>query len=170
MLENVQVLNKIEGAWGKGLPNLFKLKKDIVWSHNERWERFDSWQLCTGQHCKFQYHPRWRCKIKMEYDLQKVREVIVGICNTVLYELESYPYLARSLRYAPSKIAALWHLVTLRDIPVRHAWECSSTEGDRRRLGIRFNQPLKANRVDILIPQWKVREICQLATLYWPTL
>ena len=59
--------------------------------------------------------------MKTECDLQKVREVIVGLYNTVLYELELHPYLTRALRYAPSKIAALWHLVTLRDIPVQHA-------------------------------------------------
>ena len=59
--------------------------------------------------------------MKTKCDLQKVREVIVGLYNTVLQELESHPYLARAPRYAPSKIAALWHLVTLRDILVQHA-------------------------------------------------
>ena len=55
--------------------------------------------------------------MKIECDLQKEREVIVGLRNTILEELESHMYLARALRYALSKIAALWHLVTLKDIP-----------------------------------------------------
>ena len=59
--------------------------------------------------------------MKKECDLQKEREVIVGLYNMVLYKLESHLYLAQALRYAPSKIAALWHLVTLRDILVRRA-------------------------------------------------
>ena len=59
--------------------------------------------------------------MKTECDLQKVREVIVDLHNTVLQELESHPYLMRALRYALSKIEALWHLVTLRDIPIRRA-------------------------------------------------
>ena len=32
----------------------------------------------------------------MESDLQKVSEVIVGLYNTVLWELEPHPYLARA--------------------------------------------------------------------------
>ena len=59
--------------------------------------------------------------MKTECDLQKVREAIVGLYKMVLWEFESHPYLARAPRYAPSNIAALWHLVTLRDIPVRRA-------------------------------------------------
>ena len=75
-----------------------------------------------------------------------------------------------TLRYAMSKIAALWHLVTLRDISVRRARECSSTEGDRMRLVIGFTQPPGANEADSSIPRQKVREIWQVVTLYWPTL
>ena len=37
-------------------------------------------------------------------------------------------------------------------------------------LGLGFTQPLGANEIDSLIPQQTVREIWQLATLYWPTL
>ena len=88
----------------------------------------------------------------MECDLQKEREVIVGLYNMVLHELESHPYLAQALRYALSKITALWHLVTLGDIPVRRARECSSAKVDGTRLRIGFTQPLGDNRVDNSIP------------------
>ena len=64
--------------------------------------------------------------MKMEFDLQKVREVIVGLNNTLLYELESYSYLTQAPRYALSKIPGIWHLVTLSDISVWYAQECSS--------------------------------------------
>ena len=37
-------------------------------------------------------------------------------------------------------------------------------------LGIGFNWPPKANGIDILIPRRTMRDIWQLATLYWPTL
>ena len=58
--------------------------------------------------------------MKIVCDPQKVREVIIGFYNMILYELESHPYLTQAQRYTPSKIVALWHLVTLRDILVRH--------------------------------------------------
>ena len=38
----------------------------------------------TTQHYKFQHHPRWGRKIKMEYELKKEREVIVILQNIVL--------------------------------------------------------------------------------------
>ena len=58
--------------------------EQIVQSHDKRWEIFSSWKLCIGQHYKFQHHPRWRSRMKTKCDLQKAREVIVGLCNTVL--------------------------------------------------------------------------------------
>ena len=63
-----------------------------------------------------------------------------------------HPYLARALRYALSKIAALWDLVTLRDILVRRARERSSAKGDRMSLRIGFTWPLRANEEDSSIP------------------
>ena len=108
--------------------------------------------------------------MKTECDLQKVREVIVGFCNMVLYHLELHLYLTRALRYAPSKIFSLWHLVTLRDILVQSSRECLSAQQDGMSLGLGFTWPLGVNRIDSLIPWRMVREIWQLATLYWPTL
>ena len=55
----------------------------------------------------------------------------------VLEDLESHPYLARALRYAPSKITALWHLVTLMVNFFHHVQEFLSGKWDGMILGLR---------------------------------
>ena len=106
----------------------------------------------------------------MECDLQNMGEVIVGLYKMVLQHLVSPPYLAWALRYALSKITALWNLVTLRDVSVWPARECLSAQWDGTSLGIGFTWPPRDNKIDSLITRQKVRETWQLETLYWPTL
>ena len=106
-------------------------------------------------------------------NIVRYRERERGYCGSPehgLVALGITPYLVQALRYALLKIVSLWHLVTLRDVSVRRAQECSSTQWDAMSLGPRFTQLLRANRTNSLIPQWMVREIWQLATLYWTTL
>ena len=46
----------------------------------------------------------------------------------------------------------LMALVTLRDVSVWRARECSSAQGDETSLGLGFTWPLGANKIDTSIP------------------